>query len=66
MSMSARFHDRDHTLLPTGLVMFYSMLATLLPTQFLTFLFLRTGEMGFRDQWLVERKLKETPKNRSG
>lgn len=64
MSMSARFHARDHALLPTGLVIFYSMLATLLPTQFLTYLFLKTGEVGFREHWLLERNLKQPPKNR--
>jgi len=65
MSMSARFHARDHTtIIPTGLVLFYSLLACLVPTQVLTHLFLITGDMGFQEKWLYERQLKTPPKCR--
>lgn len=58
MSLSAQFHDRDQSFKKKGVVMIYSLLASLLPSLLLIHLFTHTGEMGFQEKYLLENKLK--------
>lgn len=51
MSMSARFHSVNQTWVGRGEVIVFSVLVCLLPSQALTQLFVRTGQMGFYEEW---------------
>jgi len=64
MSMSARFHDRDQTYLGRGEVIIFTLLASMLPTLLLMYLFTHTGQLGFHEKWQIERGLKRLPKSK--
>jgi len=64
MSMSARFHARDHSVLARGEVIVYTILVSLLPLQLLMHLFTHTGPMGFMEAWQLEKGLRQPSKYR--
>ena len=53
MSVSARFHNLEQSWLGRGEVIIFSVPVCLLPAQVLAQLFIRTGRMGFYEEWEI-------------